>query len=161
MTAKQIGSLLGEIKSESKPSTKKDSNTEIASGREYQPQSTGTIDRFYTALKAIYGSKFTAQFDTAAEVRQSKAMWAENIAAQSDDKLRECLRNAKRQMMGGNPDYQWPNIGLILGHGSDAWERQCHKPFRPDRALEDKTGWEKRRAANIDALAKLREETGI
>ena len=58
-------------------------------------------------------------------------MWAEDILSLSETQLRESLRNAKRQMKMGNPDYQWPNIGLILGHGANAWETQCHKIVDP------------------------------
>lgn len=65
-----------------------------------------------------------------------------------------------------NRDSGWPpNLvefrQLCTGHDESAWERQCHKPFRMDRALEDKTSKERRAAANAASARKLLDEVGL
>ncbi len=126
---------------------------------QFQPPSTVT-DRFYVALKAIYGTKFSAQFQTPAEVHQSKAMWGREIDGLSEGQLRACLKNAKRELMTGNPNYLWPNIGLILGHSNSSWEHDRLKYVQPV-GIEDKTAKEKRRLVGIDEIRKLREQCGL
>ena len=125
------------------------------------PEQSEVIDRFYRALKAIYGTKFSSQFASAREVDQSKAMWGEDIIKHNENQLRECLRNAKKELMGGNRDYQWPNIGLILGYCNNAWERQCHRPIDPGLLLENKTLSEEGCAQRLENLRKLRAEVGL
>lgn len=50
---------------------------------------------------------------------------------------------------------------MCLNIDESGWERQCHKLYRSDRALEDKTAKEARAAENLDNIRKLREETGL
>lgn len=126
----------------------------------FQLPSTVT-DRFYSALKAIYGTKFSSQFATAAEVHQSKAMWGREIDGLSEDQLRKCLQNAKRELMSGNRDYQWPNLGLILGYADMDWERQCHRVVQRSNLIEDISAKEKRCANGLEEIRKLREATGL
>lgn len=156
----QIGSLVGELGS----GTLTDSNARLKEigARETQFQQPSTVtDRFYVALKAIYGAKFSSQFVTPAEVHQSKAMWGREIDGMPENKLRACLEHAKREMMKGNPKYEWPNMGLILGYNAGDWERQCHKILRTDNMIEDTTKKEADRLWRIEQMKKLRAETGI
>lgn len=156
-----IGQHVGELGLETRTSFNEKRQAALAAEQQSQQRFTVT-NRFYTALKAIYGSKFEAQFATPAEVKQSKAMWCEDIEPLPEKRLMACLRNAKREMKTGNPDYQWPNIGLILGYCNSDWERQCHKPFIPAGAMiEDKTGKEKRRNEGLKNIRALRETVGL
>ena len=157
----QIGMLVGELGSETQTSFNENRQAALATEQQSQQQYT-VVNRFYTALKAIYGSKFDMQFNTPAEVRQSKAMWCEDIEPLPESRLMACLRNAKREMKSGNPDYQWPNIGLILGFNGGDWERSAHRrDFTGTAALEDKTAKERKLEERKAQLAKLREECGL
>ena len=158
---RQIGELVGELGSETLTGFNERQQAAQAAERQSQPQSTVT-NRFYTALKAIYGSKFDMQFNTAAEVRDSKAMWGEDIEALSEQRLLACLRNAKRQMKSGHPDYHWPNIGLILGYAGSDWESAAQRnDFTGCAQIEDATGKEKRIAERKAQLKQLREQSGL
>jgi len=89
-------------------------------------------------------------------------MWGEDIEALSEKRLLACLRNAKRQMKTGHPDYQWPNIGLILGYVDSSWESAAQRnDFTGCAQLEDLTGKEKRIEERKAQLKKLREQTGL
>lgn len=133
----------------------------MATNDRKSPEHSEVIDRFYRALKAIYGTKFSSQFASAREVDQSKTMWGEDIMKRNETQLRECLRNAKKELMGGNRDYQWPNIGLILGYANNAWERQCHQIVEPSSLLENKTLAEEKNAERLENLRILRAEVGL
>lgn len=156
----QIGSLLGDSGYETLTSSNEKLKKMAEKETVFQPPSTVT-DRFYSALKAIYGTKFSSQFSTPAEVHQSKAMWAREIDGLSEDQLRKCLQNAKREMLSGNKDYLWPNMGLILGYCSNDWERQAHRIVDQSNMLENKTAKEKRIEQGRNELQKMREELGL
>ncbi len=150
----QIGSLVGELGSGTLTSINE--RLKELGGKETKFQQPSKVtDRFYVALKAIYGTKFSSQFTTPAEVHQSKGMWGREIEGMSEDRLRRCLHHAKRELMSGNPQYLWPNIGLILGYNSSDWERQCHREFEPERLLEDHGAKEAAREAGAKAIAEM------
>lgn len=128
---------------------------------EQQPSASGYDDpnhpiwELWQRMGEIYGHQWASQ-----QGDEPNDTWCQGLADLTPQQFAVGLRALLDR------ESAWPpNLvefrQLCTGRDESAWERQCHKPFRPDRALEDKTGWEKRRAANIDALAKLREETGI
>ena len=103
------------------------------------------IDRFYSAVRAIYGSKFDQQFHSEQDVIESKQMWGPDISAKKDVQLLACIQNAKSRIKTGDQDWMWPNMGLILGHVESSWEHAATRlDFTGTAQLEDLTAKERR-----------------
>lgn len=110
---------------------------EISAGRPLKRFDQETVDAtqyFFARLKMIYGSsKFDAYWPTDTDVRMVKREWAESIAKMSKDEIDSALDNAKLQMY--DPDWSWPNIGLILS-GAKRYGTAAHREFLPEPPRE-------------------------
>ena len=72
-------------------------------------------------------------------------MWGPDIAAKDNGQLLACIKNAKSRMKLGDPDWMWPNMGLILGHVDTSWESAAQRQdFTGHAQLEDITSKERR-----------------
>ena len=63
-------------------------------------------------LKAIYGTKYSQQFSTEADLEVVKLEWAADINRYTPEQLDMKLSIAKNSM--DHETYRWPNIGAIL-----------------------------------------------
>lgn len=90
------------------------------------------VDLFFSLVRTVYGvSKFNAMWPTELDLAGAKVMWADDIDRHNPDELRSALNNAKSMATSGNEDWQWPNIGLILG-GAKRHANTSHKMLLPE-----------------------------
>ena len=114
------------------------------------------IDRFYSAIRALYGSKFDQQFHSERDVVESKQIWGHDIAEMTDGQLLGCIQNVKSRLKEGHPDWLWPNIGLIIGFQASNWEHAASRvDFTGTALLEDMTAKERRVANGKEQLASI------
>ena len=109
-------------------------------------------------MRAIYGSKFDQQFTSEQDVAESKAMWGSDIASKTDAQLMSCISNCKARIRAGDSDWQWPNIGMVLGYIDKSWEHAASRiDFTGHTQLEDLTAKERRIETGKSEIEKLKE----
>lgn len=112
------------------------------------------IDQFYRLLAGVYGSsKIQSQWPTELDLEASRQMWGQQISKHSPEELKAAIDNAQRQMVNGEDEWQWPNIGLILS-GCKRYINASHQAH-PALSAPEPTAEEKEKL-RADGLEKLR-----
>lgn len=119
---------------------------------------------FFLRLKNIYGGKYLAAYPDEESVRLAKREWAKQIGQYSREDIDRMFDMVKQQQAKGDEEYQWPNIGLILGAASVGWEHKrleaAEKEWQQTRkdlyALEDQVRKERIKKAADVHLAKMK-----
>ncbi len=86
---------------------------------------------FFARLRTIWGAgKFNQQWPTDKDLQLSRREYAKQIGKYSQQEIDEALENAKKQKANGNPDFQWPDINIILS-GCNRNLNASHREFLP------------------------------
>ena len=119
--------------------------------RNYEHVSDPVLDRFWLRMTEMYGGMWTnAQGD---EPNETWWLGLRDLKPEQIKKGIESLRDSAKPFPPSLPEFR----GLCKGSGGvESWEAICHKPFQPDRALEDKGAQERARVAGEKALLEMR-----
>lgn len=113
-------------------------------------------EMFFSLLRSVYGaSKYYQQWPTDLDIQAAHALWKSEIERHTEQELKAAIDNAQRQATNGEPEWQWPNIGLILS-GAKRHATAAHKPFAAELPRAILTNDEKRQR-----IAALREAVGL
>ncbi len=117
------------------------------------------ISWLFATMRIAWGTaKFNSQFGEDDDVRYSKRYWGEKIAQYTRLELAAMLDAVDRERIAGNDKFTFPDIPKILSLHTAQWERQCHKPFVAERAIENLTRKEQNKRVGNEQLAKLHEQ---
>ncbi|WP_169828918.1 hypothetical protein [Marinobacterium jannaschii] len=91
------------------------------------------VDQFYSKLRAVYGkAKYDSQFADAEDLKRSKRNWANEINKLTATQYNLGFKELKKLLQNGDPDYQWPDIGKVIGLCTRAERlKAAHKIFTP------------------------------
>ena len=119
--------------------------------RNYENVSNPILDRFWLRMTEMYGGMWTnAQGD---EPNETWWLGLRDLKPEQIKRGIESLRDSAKPFPPSLPEFR----GLCKGSGGvESWEAICHKPFVPDRALEDKGAQERARVAGEKALSEIR-----
>lgn len=93
-------------------------------------------EMFFSLIRSVYGaSKYCQQWPTELDIQAAQTMWRAEIDKHTEAELKSAIDNAQRQAANGDPDWQWPNIGLILS-GARRYATTAHRPFLPNPVRE-------------------------
>lgn len=66
-------------------------------------------------LRAVYPTKFDAHYRTEQEIRIAKREWAKVLGGYSREQIDSMFSEVKRHQIAGDRDFDWPEIGRIVG----------------------------------------------
>lgn len=114
------------------------------------------VAQFFSLIRSIYGaSKYSQQWPTDMDIQAAQTMWQSEIDRHTPAELKAAIDHAQRMAASGEPDWQWPNIGMILS-GARRYGTAAHRPFlpEPERNIPPP---EKR----AELMQRLRQEAGL
>ena len=115
------------------------------------------VNWFFASMRTQWGvAKYNSQFGEGNDVMFAKRHWAPRIIKYTPEQLKSMLEQADSQRIAGNEKYAWPDPAMILALEDNAWERRCHKPFEPERAIENMTAKEARIACGREILESMK-----
>lgn len=115
--------------------------------------SNGLMWELWERMTEYYGSAFVSQYGD-----EPTATWAHILDGLSPEQFRRGfdLLPSRKSAFPPNPG----EFRELIGTDS-AWERQCHKEYQSAPRLVDQGALEERIKHNVEAMKKLREETGL
>lgn len=115
------------------------------------------VNWFFASMRTQWGvAKYNSQFGEGNDVMFAKRHWAPRIIKYTPEQLKSMLEQADSQRIAGNEKYAWPDPAMILALEDNSWERRCHKPFEPERAIENLTAKEARIACGREILESMK-----
>ena len=88
-------------------------------------------EMFFSLIRSVYGaSKYYQQWPTELDIQAAQTLWRAEIEKHTEAELKTAIDNAQGMAANGEPDWQWPNIGLILS-GARRYATAAHRLFLP------------------------------
>ena len=122
-----------------------------------------SVAYFFLRLANVYGSKYLQQWPNEEAIKLAKREWATQIGAYGRSQIDAMFNYTKSQLVAGEPDWQWPEIGRILGCANQSWEHKRieraeeeWRGIRNEWRLGDLTKQERRKQAAKRELAKMK-----